>query len=521
MSKCHGCGEKDCHKYPKCSKKCLCDVEIPSFKCVRTDEDFSCIGIVKGDTLSKAIANISAKLCNFIGGQQGPAGVGISSTTYNDETGVLTFNYTNGFSFSTGDIRGEQGPEGEQGPIGETGPPGPETLLIENTLIVSKNGVDLTGVRNDWTKPFLTITAASNAASIGDVIIIFPGTYNEGNNDWIKSGVNYFFYKGSNVQNSTNCITDQGNIKDVRIFGEGNFTSTGGSGIMVTNPASTSIIRCNDVTGFNNGVEIHGFCDVQGRQVTNSFQYCGTFRDKANGRVYFDKWNAVTSSGAPAIYIFNHSPDAETLLHIQVGRVTSNASAGIFEMNNTGIFSKLKVSINDFQGTVSTGYFLRVSSCLGSLEMEATGKTTGLGFSFSDSGKVLIKHSNIFSVEKSFATSGSIDVTVKDSYIDRLEGEEGDGSTLNHTSGQLILNDSTVKFSAEPGTPYAVFNIVNAAAKLYLRNARIVSEGDITTSIGGVPANIYAELLFQTFAFDVGLTNVITGGLVITDTDII
>ncbi len=56
-------------------------------------------------------------------GPPGPAGNGISSVVMNADY-TLTINFTNGSSYTTPSIRGEQGEEGEQGPAGADGDDG-------------------------------------------------------------------------------------------------------------------------------------------------------------------------------------------------------------------------------------------------------------------------------------------------------------------------------------------------------------------------------------------------------------
>jgi hypothetical protein len=69
-------------------------------------------------------------------------------------------------------------------------------LTINNTLFVSKNGNNATAVRNDWTKPFLTIQAAITAALAGDTIYIFPGTYAEA---LVMTQINKVHIKGAGI----------------------------------------------------------------------------------------------------------------------------------------------------------------------------------------------------------------------------------------------------------------------------------------------------------------------------------
>lgn len=52
-------------------------------------------------------------------------------------------------------------------------------ILTTNVIRVDKGGSDVTGTRNDFNKPFLTIQAAVNAAQDKDLILVGPGTYNE------------------------------------------------------------------------------------------------------------------------------------------------------------------------------------------------------------------------------------------------------------------------------------------------------------------------------------------------------
>jgi len=62
-------------------------------------------------------------LATFFG--SGASGVRVTDAQYDSSTGILTFTYGDGTTFSTGDIRGSIGPQGIQGPTGARGPTGP------------------------------------------------------------------------------------------------------------------------------------------------------------------------------------------------------------------------------------------------------------------------------------------------------------------------------------------------------------------------------------------------------------
>lgn len=99
------------------------------------------------------------------------------------------------------------------------------TLLWQNVLIVTENGDDSTGTRNDLTKPFRTITAAVLAASGTDLVWVQPGNYTE-NGTIIKPNVSLYCQAG--VQVFVNDFTVDTLQLGGRhgIHGEGTFTFT-------------------------------------------------------------------------------------------------------------------------------------------------------------------------------------------------------------------------------------------------------------------------------------------------------
>lgn len=60
---------------------------------------------------------------------------------------------------------GPRGPKGDKGPKGDTGTSGAAgPIIVQNTVFVSKNGSDSTGLAERFDKPFLTLAAARAAA---------------------------------------------------------------------------------------------------------------------------------------------------------------------------------------------------------------------------------------------------------------------------------------------------------------------------------------------------------------------
>lgn len=81
---------------------------------------------------------------------------------------------------------------------------GSSALSVGNTLFVDKDGVDATGTRERFDKPYLTITEATSDSLSGDAIEIRPGTYDERSKG--KNGVSLRFAPGTRSTYSGSAI---------------------------------------------------------------------------------------------------------------------------------------------------------------------------------------------------------------------------------------------------------------------------------------------------------------------------
>lgn len=135
--------------------------------------------------------------------------------------------------------------------------------VYERTIYVSSNGDDVTGARNDTSKPFATIGAAHTAAINGDSIIVYPGTYTVGSNQITKS-VQIFAPYGEVIINSfssTNCINDSGGAIDFKMIGNIRWIS----------------IREPLQAGTQTGIPIWSFTNASS-EVYIDVEYCQAFR---------------------------------------------------------------------------------------------------------------------------------------------------------------------------------------------------------------------------------------------------
>jgi hypothetical protein len=99
-------------------------------------------------------------------------GKGISSTSYNSGTGVLTINFTDGTNFQTGSLIGAQGIQGIQGIQGLQG------ISLETFFIVLSEGITFTGIDVATIEYFtyaaqnLTLTLVAGTAPTGSSIVV-------------------------------------------------------------------------------------------------------------------------------------------------------------------------------------------------------------------------------------------------------------------------------------------------------------------------------------------------------------
>lgn len=107
------------------------------------------------------------------------------------------------------------------------------TFAGSNMIYVSKatQATDTrTGLNKyDATRPFATLTAAQTASVSGDLIVVQPGTYNEGGLG--RDGVNWMFLPGATIAYSADTVNaifeDVSGGMSFSVFGNGQFVRTG------------------------------------------------------------------------------------------------------------------------------------------------------------------------------------------------------------------------------------------------------------------------------------------------------
>lgn len=96
-----------------------------------------------------------------------------------------------------------------------------------NLLYVSSTGNDASGRRNEPSNPFLTLEAARDAGSSGDLVVVYPGSYTVTTSDpsgLSLGGINWYFYSGAIVTKSTtNTMFVNSTFSPSNVYGYGSF----------------------------------------------------------------------------------------------------------------------------------------------------------------------------------------------------------------------------------------------------------------------------------------------------------
>lgn len=513
-------------------------------KCTYSGPEYIAPEIYEGQDINEAISNLAAYTSTI----SFEDGVGIEEVTNNGD-GTFTILLTNGDTEVVGNFTGPVGPSGLsayeiwindgntgtesdflaslEGPPGTDGVDGITTLVLQNRINVASNGVDGAQNKYDLANPYLTLNYASTQASVGDTIIVHPGTYTPGS-DWIKSGVKYYFMPGTFVTTSGSCIVDSGNPKDIAIFGYGVFRSTAGNGISLSNSSTNIELEFDKLIGYNDGISIANanLLRIKGNYITTSFQYLATLRGNCSGTIDVRLWDGASSStNAISMYIVNHSTDlTERILTLKGEYLVSNS---------TNVFGAVAIASS---GTVSLNYMID-----NTLHTGTTDNTNPVFYI--TSGKLKVSNCNVESTTDKLLFVGSTlgaepyvflkDVNSQTLYgiVDALTPENtifiqgcnmstSNGSAIpaiaSDGDGLLVVRDSQV-YSDSTGA-----DVISVAGTRELQVYDCVFENSdvLSYSVGGLSTGISVATLCSNVAVNPASTNNIGSPFLVTDANI-
>lgn len=188
-----------------------------------------------------------------------------------------------------------------------------------NNLLVSPFGDDSKAAKGNVVNHYKTLTAAETAASAGDTIIVYPGTYNIGTNTLGKDQVNWNFMAGAVVVNASsgggsiwNLVSGQ---KRVVVDGLGEFQQ---------NTSSKYVVELDEATSS---------LTIRGKLVTNWNNASGHAILKDLGDLYIkDSTIIVTNTSAYAV----HGSAASRVVHVYKAESNSSGHSSnvIYRINN-------------------------------------------------------------------------------------------------------------------------------------------------------------------------------------------
>lgn len=217
---------------------------------------------------------------------------------------------------------------------------------VSNTHFVTKDGNDSTG-DGSFSKPYLTIQAAVNAATSGDTIIIYPGSYTE--NVTVTSKTLGLIGHGGYLQQRVSIV---GKV----LFSSASFCTM--NNISVNNGADYCLEisagshhrfqNCNFIRTTNVAVYIGGA--IAGGMAFDGMYLAGTFQNNASAPYPVRIINAVMPTG----YVNSSSAGAYTLVDFCTETGVFTHSAGSLVLSNIRLIYK-DGSGNAINSTANSG----------------------------------------------------------------------------------------------------------------------------------------------------------------------
>jgi hypothetical protein len=288
----------------------------------------------------------------------------------------------------------------------------PGTMPTGNLVWVDAvNGNDSLATRGQLSVPFKTLTAAKNAASEGDTIMVLPGTYYD--HDLAEDGINWHFFSGAkvigDVSGTGTALFDVPEDAAMVVSGEGEFDTTYDSDYVLKIAASGAEIdfAARNIVGRVSAVQVtaESVVRVRADRISSSIGSCLDVRD---GVVTIDAVEvSVATTGVIGLYF---QGAGET--HVRAQRI----SGGLYAAFCVG---DVTVDIEAY-------------------EMQSPSSALVVGLLGDDDGVVTIRNTRLLSADSSDPT-----VWILDGFTATPPGLRLWNCFLKTASGESIKNDGT------------------------------------------------------------------------------
>ena len=223
---------------------------------------------------------------------------------------------------------------------------------LSSSIFVSPSGNDTTGTVGDLMKPFKTLNSASQAATTGSTIFVYPGTYTAEAENLAFEGGSYYFYPGTVVSKSA-----AGDVFNITDFNVG-FNVYGHADFYLTSSAESLY------EGGTNGNEILFNTTFECQDITSDTGTDYLFRDAHKSSVISIKAREITTDeGGFFQYTGGYTDYPEIKIDIDrayLGERFINPPAGYLNVNANYVRSTNNSAISQFYyiaaGTFNIGY---------------------------------------------------------------------------------------------------------------------------------------------------------------------
>ncbi len=353
--------------------------------------------------------------------------------------------------------------------------------------------------------PFLTITAAQTAATSGQTIVVYPGTYTDFNLG--KDGVNYHFTNGAVIACTTHDMWIASDTS-YTITGDGEFVTTTGD---LFNISGTTIlwVDCKRMSSTNSfSIETYTtatlYLNIKEDYVNTLNRHFSLNNDSS---IYVSARLISLSAGGYAVAT---STSSTTSLYINAERIVS-AGTTMFDLTGnaeirTGSMSYTGsgVAIYSTSGTtaINQNYYGDLNSASSSLAIDHTSTLTG---TFNFYGRII--------------SAGGISITASTASYTFYN----DIITNTSTAPSILMSAATIRVKGRISNldaNAASYGITKTTGTLILDNATIVTNGGTKCVYSAAPQDIKVYGTLSTNkVLGVNITDV-TGGVIQVDADI-
>lgn len=374
-------------------------------------------------------------------------------------------------------------------------------IPVLNALFVSKSGNDGTAITGRFDKPYLTITAAQAAASSGQTIIVYPGTYSTATGETFplgKAGLNYHFINGVVVSSTTSTMWVDTGVISYSISGDGELTSTSGiiasftTGGVLTMAAK----RLSNTSSYSlsSAGASKIYATIQ-KDITTTTGQC--FGIVTAGELYVSA-KLVTSAGLIAV-----SSEVGNIFNLTSNLITCTGNTGAFQLAGTN-------TINGALTYTGTGDVFALGGALVNIncysDITHSNSTSLCNLTIGTTGN--INFYGILNGKGNAIVNGFLGTV---SVYNDMTTSIATAPSISMTSGTVAVRNCRIKNSDANAASYA---ITKTTGTLILQNAILITSGGTECVHSAAAQNMTVYNSVANVAVSVNITQKVSSVLI-------